>query len=402
MNDEIRVTVMRYADRDSLVMVYVDPISGKRKTQSAKTPNEKDAWKAAAAWEEELRAGPHCPPSKVTWQAFRKRYEEEHLASLSRNSRDSSLFQLNQLEKHLNPDRLCKVDASALSTLQAKLRATGIKETSIATCLRTVRAALSWAVSVGMLRQAPKVVMPHGAKGRKMKGGALLGEQFDRLLLAVPKIRPKDAEEWKRYLNGVWLSGLRLGESVALSWDAEAPFAVDLSGRRPRFRIKGGAQKSGRDELAPMTPDFAEFLLKTPERQRRGRVFRLNQFGGGGPINVDRVGEIVSKIGRKSGVIVNAVDGKHASIHDLRRSFGTRWSKRVMPAVLQRLMRHADVQTTLQYYVDLDVDQVADTLWATHEADSNKDSNKGQKTTEEAGKPADVTSDTESSCFVGD
>ena len=85
MNDEIRVAVMRYADRENLILVYVDPISGKRKTKSARTSNEKDAWKAAAAWEEELRAGPHCPPSKVTWAAFRKRYEEEYLASLRVN-----------------------------------------------------------------------------------------------------------------------------------------------------------------------------------------------------------------------------------------------------------------------------------------------------------------------------
>jgi len=40
-------------------------------------------------------------------------------------------------------------------------------------------------------------------------------------------------------------------------------FAVDLSGRRPRFKIKGEAQKSGQDELLPMTPDFAELILRT-------------------------------------------------------------------------------------------------------------------------------------------
>ena len=50
----------------------------------------------------------------------------------------------------------------------------------------------------------------------------------------------------------------------------DAPFAVDLSGRRPRFRIKGEAQKSGQDELLPMTPDFAEFLLQTPESRAAG------------------------------------------------------------------------------------------------------------------------------------
>jgi integrase len=80
------------------------------------------------------------------------------------------------------------------------------------------------------------------------------------------------------------------------------------------------------------------------------------------------VGKIIAAIGRKSGVITNAVDRKNPTAHDLRRSFGTRWAKRVMPAVLQKLMRHASIQTTMTYYVDLDVDEMADDLWAKHPA----------------------------------
>lgn len=371
MQDEIQVTVIRYPDRPALMLAYTDPVSGKRKCKSARTDNEKDAWKAAAKWEEELRAGPHCPPSRVTWQDFRTRYEEEHLASLAPATRDHASVALNHIEKHLNPDRLCKLTAGALSTFQTKLRATGVRETTIASILRAVKAALSWGVSIGMIVAVPKVVMPKKAKGRKMKGGALLQEQFERLLMAVPKVRPKDSAEWIRYLTGLWLSGLRLGESVALSWNEDALFAVDLSGRHPRFRIKGAGQKSGQDELSPMTPDFAEFLLQTPEHQRHGRVFRLNQAVNQNkttnrPIDVHHVGQVVDKIGRKAGVIVNPVDGKRASAHDLRRTFGTRWARKVMPAVLQRLMRHANIGTTMQYYVDLAVDEMADDLWKQH------------------------------------
>jgi integrase len=159
-----------------------------------------------------------------------------------------------------------------------------------------------------------------------------------------------------------------LAESTSLSWDDDALFRVDLTGRRPRFRIKGAGQKNGQDELTPMTPDFAELILQTPENQRHGRVFRLNQDGGTIPLSTHNVGKVVDRIGRKAGVIVNAVDGKTASAHDLRRSFGTRWAKRVMPAILQKLMRHANVATTMQYYVDLAVDDMCDDLWAEHPA----------------------------------
>ncbi len=367
MSDEIHVTVIRYGDRASLVLAYTDPVSGKRKTKSAGTSKEKAAWKAAAAWEDELRAGPLCPPSKVTWADFRKRYEEEHLATLAPQTVHKAGYALDRVERYLNPDRLCKLTAGALSTFQMKLRDTGAKDTTVAAVLRHVRAALSWGVSVGMMAKVPKVVMPKRAKGRKMKGGALIGEQFDRLLLAVPKIRPHDAPEWIRYLNGLWLSGLRLEESVALSWDADAPFAIDLSGRRPRFKIRGEAQKSGQDELLPMTPDFAEFILRTPESERRGRVFRLNHARRGTPLAAMAVGKLVTRIGEKARITVS-VDGKAASAHDLRRSFGTRWAKRLMPCVVQRLMRHASIETTMGYYVDLNVDDMADELWANHPA----------------------------------
>jgi hypothetical protein len=62
---------------------------------------------------------------------------------------------------------------------------------------------------------------------------------------------------------------------------------------------------------------------------------------------------------------------KFASAHDLRRSFGSRWARKVMPAVLQKLMRHESIETTMGYYVDLDADDLAEDLYRTHEAEQN-------------------------------
>jgi integrase len=112
-----------------------------------------------------------------------------------------------------------------------------------------------------------------------------------------------------------------------------------------------------------MTPDFAQLLLQTPEAERVGPVFNLCDQRHGRRLEPHRVGEIVVKIGKKAGVVVNKADGKFASAHDLRRAFGTRWARRVMPAVLRRLMRHSSIGTTMAYYVDLDSADVADQLW---------------------------------------
>ena len=55
---------------------------------------------------------------------------------------------------------------------------------------------------------------------------------------------------------------------------------------------------------------------------------------------------------------------KFATGHDFRRSFGTRWARRVMPAELKLLMRHASIETTMKYYVGIEADDIAAGLWA--------------------------------------
>ena len=85
------------------------------------------------------------------------------------------------------------------------------------------------------------------------------------------------------------------------------------------------------------------------------------------------VGPKVSAIGRAAGVVTdqNERDGKvvneFASAHDLRRSFGFRWSRLVMPAVLKELMGHASIDTTMQHYVGVNAGATADALWSAYE-----------------------------------
>jgi integrase len=99
-------------------------------------------------------------------------------------------------------------------------------------------------------------------------------------------------------------------------------------------------------------------------------VFPLNSVHSGKPLTAPYVGYVVSQIGQKAGVVVDTALGKCATAHDLRRAFGTRWAVKVRPAVLQRLMRHSSIQTSMGYYVELDADELADQLWADHGARS--------------------------------
>jgi integrase len=333
----------------------------------------------------ELNSGRYATPTRITWAEFRQRYEGEKLRGLARKTQATARSALNHVERVLNPDRLAKLTPTTMSRMQAELRkpytvtteATkkgkrttkkvtkpGMTDVTLACTLRHLRAALAWAVSMGMMPKAPELHPPRKAKGQTMmRGRPITAEEFDRMLAAVPRVRPADASTWLHYLTGLWLSGLRLEESLVLSWDQDEPFSVDLTGRRPALRIYAEAQKAHRDEMLPLTPDFAQWLLQTPEAERHGRVFKVNSLQTGKPIAPGRVGRLVSKFGKAAGVVVNKADGKFASCHDLRRAFGTRWARKVSTAVLRRLMRHASIDTTMAYYVSIGADEVADELW---------------------------------------
>lgn len=359
MSIEIRVKVIFRHRRGVFVLRWRDPETGAWKEQSARTKVKKEADKLAAQLEADLQQGRYVAPSHVTWGDFRLAFESEKLPSLAARSGNSYRSALNHLESLLHPEKLSELDSAAMSRLQTRLRDNGLRESSIATHLRHIKAALKWAQDLGMLVKMPKIQRPKRARSeRHMRGRPITREEFERMLSAVDVVRPSDAAIWKGLLEGLWLSGLRLGEALELSWDIDSGISVDLTGKYPCLMIAAESEKGFRDRRLPITPDFAEVLISTPIEQQVGKVFAVAQH-----VRLDRVSRVICKIGHKANVVVNKEQNKFASAHDLRRAFGTRWSSRVTPVVLQQLMRHASIETTLSYYVEHNADALGHQLW---------------------------------------
>lgn len=206
----------------------------------------------------------------------------------------------------------------------------------VAGVLRHLRASLRWAAKIGLITQAPAVLMPKTGKRRRAKGRPLTPTEQKSLLAAVPQIAgKKHAPAWEFYLRCLLASGLRLAESLRLSWDS-SPVRLQLTGRDyPCIVFHGEGQKSGEDEILPTWSN---------------------------PLPASEVSRTVTAIGKAAGIVTGR-NGSHASCHDLRRTFGTAWALKVAPVVLMRLMRHASIQTTMEYYVDIDVNDIAKVLW---------------------------------------
>jgi integrase len=354
-------------------MRYVDPFSGRQVQRTAGTADQKQALKAAAKWEDDLHNGRYKAASRVTWEEFREKYETEVLSGLAKTTDAKVTGVFDAVEDHINPERVRDVTSDRLSYYVNKLRKAGLAESTIASHLAHLRSALGYAVEWGYLAKLPALPRQQRVRGAKtMKGRPITTEEFERMLEATEGVVGADAApSWKRLLRGLWFSGLRLGESLTLYWDRDdAPggecLEVDLSHKRPMLRIPAGLEKGNKDRLLPIAPEFAEFLLATPEAERRGSVFQLKRRRKryDGEIRLMHVSKTIGTIGKKAGVKVNTDTGKMASAHDLRRAFGQRWAARVMPQILMQLMRHEDISTTMKYYVGREAEATADVIWA--------------------------------------
>ena len=91
-----------------------------------------------------------------------------------------------------------------------------------------------------------------------------------------------------------------------MTWDDDCMLWVDLTGKYPMLWIPAELEKGNQDRLLPIAPEFAEFLLATPESERTGFVFNpLPRHSADHRLCADRVGRLVSLMGKAAGVKVN-------------------------------------------------------------------------------------------------
>ena len=357
------VIIFRRSGRKFYEAQWIDPITGKKKTQSTKTTKRREAERFAARIEHKLNSGDTILSSRVTWEEFRRRYEKEVLPTLAPATQTDHRTTLKYIERYIDPKFLMSLTAGAISQFQAKLREMGRKEYTIKGHCSNIRRFLRWAQKMEMIAKVPVIEMPTNLTA--MRGRPPTREEFERMIKATPAIvGDYSAQSFVDLQEGLWWSGLRISEAMVLHWTDDANIMVDLSGRRPMFLIQDHAEKARKFRMLPMAPEFAEWLLKTPERDRIGFVFnplpRMEPYHA--RLSKEWVAKLISQIGKKANVVVS--QGKYASVHDFRRAFGFRWAQRVMPVVLMEMMRHADIKTTMQFYVGRNAEAAADAAWA--------------------------------------
>ena len=386
MSEAINVIVVDRG-RKFLYLRYSDPVDGKIHEKSAKTRNMKAAQRAAGEWLAELNSTGLASSGLVRWEQFREDFGENYLRHYSDSYANNVEGSLNVVEELMSPDTLTRISEKWLARFHTLAKKRDVSAYTVRKYFQHLQTALKWAKEQGLIKSVP--MFPKQTKqtqrgAKLMKGRPITGEEFDRMLASVekslvsapvakptgttgkkPKRTPatpqtpnaKVAESLRHLMRGLWLSGLRLGEALSLTWDQWADgirVSVDED-NDVCLMIDGGNQKNRQALTYPVVDDFAEFLLQTPENERQGFVF--NAMGQNGKVSrrVDTVSTWLVDIGKAAKVKVDEKDGseKFASAHDIRRAFGTRWAKIVPASLLQQLMRHSNIETTMSFYVNI-------------------------------------------------
>lgn len=351
----IKVTAQRRRTKNCWVLVWDDGTTVKPRERVVHARNEREAWLAAADLENELN---QVVP-EIDWDTAVEDYEEFHLQFLSKSQQVAFRSARRRLEAFLG-------DMPPLGDLSSRMLDQWLKDVMQTASVETaraywrfIRAMLNWCVDNERLERCPRVRLPRRKAGEsKSRGRPLNEEEFERMLMACEKVvGARHAASWQYLIRGLWASSLRLGEAIKLHWE-EPPVRISLSGRHPM--IVFDEQKNGNRQRYPITPEFWELLQE--QRNQVGYVFCPSLERGGYTRNRDTWCDKISDIGKRAGILLE--NGKHATAHDLRRSFMTRWRDKVDTATLRLLARHKSIETTNSYYLgDAEADIVAEQIW---------------------------------------
>ncbi len=206
-------------------------------------------------------------------------------------------------------------------------------------------------------------------------------DEVDAMVEAAPDLW------WRCFIRLAFTSGLRVGEILNLHWsdiDEEAG-TVTVSAKRAGTFTAGGSSypilafscKSHRERQAPLLPEVAK-MLQRMKMMSGGSVYpflSLNRLAILAA-SQDTTQEIPANklvnnllrtfrkiqaharaiIADRRGVALAEVEWRVGNLHDFRKSFGTLMAHHVSMPELQRLMGHASVTTTADFYVDVSDD----------------------------------------------
>jgi integrase len=323
------------------MLQWYDPDTGKRKSQSAGTADPQDAEQARADKEYELNHGLQQERSRMAWARFRVLFEAEFFPGCRPETRKVFATTFDHFERLCSPKSLGSITERTVSAFAAAMRKqpgrldkAGWSPWTVKVRLQFLRTALNWAAEQKLIPSCP--TFPQ-VRAPKTKPRPVPGEAFE--VLTVKAADP----QLQAFLLCGWLAGLRRNEALALEWQ-EADSAPWLDFARRRIWLPAGFVKAVEDQWVALDPQLQAALEALPRRGRK--VFHFRSKVTGEPLTPSGVSLMITKLANAAGVKL--------CMKTLRKGFGSRHAGKVPAQVLQRLMRHANISTTMDFYANVD------------------------------------------------
>jgi integrase len=334
------VWVQRFKDRPNLMLQWIDPVTNRRKSKSAETADPEAAEKARGDLEYELNHGKYLAASRMSWEQFRKLFEEEYVAGCRPNTRRNYFDTFELFERLCNPLRLRSINERTISAFLSAMRKEktrgreGMMASTMHVRLQFLRSALRWAARQKLLPECPRFPT---VKVPRKKPQPVPVESFERLYA-----KASGDSMMQAYLLCGWLSGMRLSEAYEIEWQTndKAPW-LDLL--HDRIVLPAEFAKSVEDQWVPLDPKLRAALEALPRCGRK--VFRFTTSKGSAICN-NGLSTRIRRLAKQAGVKL--------TMHTLRKGFGCRYAGKVPAQVLQKLMRHQSIRTTMDYYANVD------------------------------------------------
>ena len=334
---------------------FLQWVDGKRKSKTIGTksefPTKASAWRAAKSLRDAAETTTQVSTGAPTLNTLVEQYRVEKMPTRYSTRRTYDAWLRNHIIPKWGECQITDVQARPAELWLESLNLTPRSRAAVRGLLRILWDYAMWRGDVATQRNPMELVTIKGASKRTSKPRSLTVDEFQRF---VHHLR----EPFRTVCLVCVCFGLRISEALALKWSDVDWLNCTLSVQRGIVRQRVDDVKTETSHKAITITETMIEALKTWKQTtqfsaQEDWIFASPSQLGRLPWSADSVNDAYKKA-------ASAATVAHVSTHSMRHTYRS-WLDAVGTpiAVQQKLMRHADIRTTMNVYGDVVTDEMA-------------------------------------------